>query len=102
MKPASLGGTLAALACAFVSPGTLWAEPPKILEFRVQQVNQKLYFHVRIERPADMLREERRERRGWDPWNMDWTEPALRPRLVPQDGGARLVYLRERFEDGFD
>jgi hypothetical protein len=102
MKSLSLGGTFGVLLFAFAAPEALRAEVPKILEFRVQEVNQKLYFHVRIERPADMLREERPQRRAWDPWNMDWTEPALRPRLVPQDGGARLVYTRERFEEGFN
>src|SRR5688572_5061304 len=80
----------------------LRADPPKVLDFRVQEVNQKLYFHLRIERPGDMVRDEpRRDRRwGWDPFNMEWVEPASRPRLVPQDGGARLVYTRERIDEG--
>lgn len=87
-----------------LSTSILRADPPKVLEFRVQEVNQKLYFHLRIERPGDMVREEpRRDRRwGWDPLNMEWAEPASRSRLVPQDAGARLVYTRERIDEGFD
>ncbi len=88
---------------AFAKASALRADPPKILEFRTQEVNQKLYFHLRLERPADMTRAELRLRRwGWDPFNMDFTEPSLRPRFVPQDAGARLVYTRERMEEGFD
>jgi len=47
----------ASLLSVFSAPTLVRAAPPKILEFRVQEVNQKIYFHVRVQRPADMAPE---------------------------------------------
>ncbi|MBI3821748.1 MAG: hypothetical protein HY289_03605 [Planctomycetes bacterium] len=85
-----------------LSPALAQADPPKVLEFRVQEVNQKTYFHVRLQRPADMTVENQDRNRRFDPWgNMQWTDPVLRPRLVPQDDSARLVYARDMIMDRF-
>jgi hypothetical protein len=90
-------------AVVLVAPSLAQADPPKVLEFRTQTVNQKTYFHVRLARPADMVTEDPdRMRRRWDPWgDMMSVDPMLRPRLVPQDEAARLVYGRENLVDRF-
>ena len=93
---------LAASLVFFVSASSLVAQP-KILEFRIQEVNQKTYFHLRVQRPVDMQPETQRRERRFDPWgDIQGAEPAQRPRLVPQDDASRLVYPRERFADRFD
>ena len=46
-----LAVTAACVTSSLINPWPLRAELPKILEFRVQEVNQKTYFHVRIQRP---------------------------------------------------
>src|SRR5437764_755557 len=82
-----------------VAPLPVRAEPPKILELRSQVVNQKTYFHVRLERPADLLIEGERMNRRFDPWGTSWSDPTLSTRLVPQDDAARMVYGRDAFQD---
>jgi hypothetical protein len=44
----------ASLLFSLSAPALVRADPPKILEFRVQEVNQKTYFHLRVQRPADI------------------------------------------------
>ncbi len=85
------------------APTLLHADPPKVLVFRTQEVNQKTYFHLRMARPADMVPENQdRMRRRWDPWgDMMFVDPMLRPRLVPQDDSARLVFAQEALMDRF-
>jgi hypothetical protein len=67
------------------------ADAPKVREFRIQKVGNRLYFHVRLDAPADLipprlesgtLNEVQRRQLGW------------LPRLVPQDGETRKVYQR--------
>jgi hypothetical protein len=108
MKPrfAPLFAAVAASLLSVLSaPALVRADPPKILEFRVQEVNQKIYFHLRVQRPADMAPENQDGNRRFffDPWgDMQRTDPSLRPRLVPQDDAARLVFSREAVMDRFD
>jgi hypothetical protein len=91
-------------ACAGISaPTRAYAQPPKVLEVRVQDVNQTRYFHVRFQRPSD-LREDAdwMRRRGfwWEDFGR-WRDPWLSPQLVPQDGQAIAVYswnAREFFD----
>src|SRR5207244_10187220 len=68
------------------------AEPP-VRALRTQRVGDVVYFHVRLDLPADAARPAALRA------SADWPEAALRglgrlPRLVPQDGRARAVYLR--------
>jgi hypothetical protein len=108
MKPrfATLFAAVAAsLLFSLSAPTLVRAEPPKILEFRVQEVNQKIYFHLRVQRPADMAPENQDGNRRFffDPWgDMQWTDPSLRPRLVPQDDSVRLVFSRQAVMGRFD
>lgn len=78
------------------------AQEAKVLDLRTQTVNGRTYFHVRIARPADMASDTESRPRRFNPWwDMDFNDPALRPRLAPQDDAARLVYPRDRMEDRF-
>jgi hypothetical protein len=93
----------ASLLLSVSAPALVRADPPKIVEFRVQEVNQKIYFHLRVQRPADMAPENQDRNRRFDPWgDMQWTDPSQRPRLVPQDHSARLVFSHEAVMDRFD
>src|SRR5258708_7121252 len=97
MKPIHTGvlSVTAALLSYLGMPATLRAEQPKILLFRVQEVNQKTYFHLRVQRPADLEPDEQTRSRPLDFSTAMQVDPFLRPRLVPQDDAARLVLLRE-------
>jgi hypothetical protein len=85
------------------APTRACAQPPKVLEVRVQDVNQTRYFHVRFQRPSD-LREDAELMRvqgfWWDDFGR-WRDPLRSPQLVPQDGQAIAVYgwnAREFFD----
>jgi len=98
---ARAGVMVASLLAVCAIPAWVRADPPKVLEFRTQVVNNKTYFHLRLEAPADMAVQDFGRNRRFDFWDMQATPPALQARLVPQDDAARLVYGRERFEDRF-
>src|SRR5262245_22686788 len=99
-------------ACAGIgAPNFAYAQAPKILEVRVQDVNQNRYFHVRIQRPSDFREEAESMRRPgfWEDELDRRRDPWLAPQLVPQDGQAKAVYgwnareffNRERFPGEF-
>ena len=92
------------VAILLALPAAAHAQAPKIIELRTQTVNGKTYFHVRMERPKDMKANPFRDMRG--PFmgfgEFDGLDSAVRPRLVPQDDAARLVYGSDRGDDRFD
>ncbi len=78
------------------TPVLVHAEPPKVLLFEVQEVNQRTYFHLRLLQPADLAMDAPTLSPLFASWNdLQMADPWGRPRLVPQDDAARLVYLRE-------
>ena len=85
-------------AILLASPAAVRAQAPKILEFRTHTVNGKTYFHVRMERPKDMKANLLRDAQGRFMGLSDFAglDSAVRPRLVPQDAAARLVYGSDR------
>src|ERR1700733_9067107 len=93
MKSHRIAILAAAISSVFAAAASVHADGPKVLLFRAQTVNQKTYFHVRIERPADLASDMPNRLRS--PGVSAATDPLLRPRLAAQDDAARLVYLRE-------
>ena len=45
------------ILCPLGGSGQVRAEPPVILQFRIQEKNQKTYFHLRLQQPADLALE---------------------------------------------
>lgn len=91
------------VAILIAMPAAAPAQAPKIIEFRTQTVNGKTYFHVRMERPKDMKAIPFRDAlRGLGFGEFDFLDSAVRPRLVPQDDAARLVYGSDRGDERFD
>jgi hypothetical protein len=69
------------------------ADPPKVLELRVQKVKGNTYFHLRLQAPKDMA-QNAAPRGRLLPTDFGSVEPLFQPRLVPQDENTRAVYLR--------
>src|SRR4051794_5097360 len=66
------------------------ADPSPVQELRIQKVGDLTYFHVRLERPRDLVQDFERFNRGW----FAEASPSLAPRLVAPDGRVRLVCQR--------
>lgn len=73
---------------------------PAVTFLRTQKVNDVTYFIVRFERPADMAQVTAPVDWWW--WGrQQWARFTRLPRLLPQDGNTRLVYLElEGVRDG--
>lgn len=82
----------AAFALGF---GCLYAgEPPRVLELRTQKVEGTTYFHVHLERPADLRVPTFDTSKPFS--EQDRRKFARLPRLLPQDEKTRTVYYRHR------
>ena len=84
---------------ALNAPFFLAADEPAAAarELRTQKVGAVTYFHVRLEAPKDMLDLARLQQSVRDGETADLSRL---PRLIPQDGKARVVYLRLPAFDG--
>src|SRR5436309_2084234 len=90
----AVGLPLLTVLLAGLEVGALQAgEAPRVRELRTQRVGETVYFHVRLEPPADLDGAEpaRVGQPAGQPVIMHLTK---RPRLVPQDDTARAVYQR--------
>ncbi|HMF16676.1 MAG TPA: hypothetical protein VKE98_05680, partial [Gemmataceae bacterium] len=79
--------------CLVVGTMPVQADPPKLLEVRVQKVKGTTYFHLRLEAPKDMA-QNAVPRGRLLPMDFGSVEPLSQPQLVPQDENTRAVYLR--------
>jgi hypothetical protein len=87
-----------------IVPGVVWivlctgqlsaGEPPRVLELRTQKVEGIIYFHLRLERPADLHLPVFDTSKPFS--ELDRRKFARLPRLVPQDDRTRSVYYRQR------
>lgn len=68
------------------------ADSSSVQELRIQRVGDITYFHVRLERPKDLLQDLERNNRGF----FSEASPSLTPRFIAPDGQVRLVC--ERFD----
>jgi hypothetical protein len=80
-----------------LSTGTVFAEPPRVKELRVQKVKDTTYFYVRFGPLDEVNLQQIDSPRSW--WQM--TRPhgarlqlARLPQLVPQDDNAQSAYVR--------
>ena len=89
----------AALAAALVSLPASFAraDAVRVQELRTQKVGPITYFQARVEPPKDYQAPDLDRAGRW--WETRKPELALLPRLVPQDGKARTVYLHIRFPE---
>ena len=81
-------------ALAFACSGNLAMAEPRVLELRTQKVEGATYFHVRLERPADLRLPVFDTSKPFS--DSDRGNFARLPRLVPQDNLARAVYYRHK------
>ncbi len=70
------------------------AEAPRVLELQTQKVDGTAYFHVRLERPADLRLPTFDTGKPFS--EADRRKFAGFPRLVPQDARTHAVYYRHR------
>jgi hypothetical protein len=84
--------SIAGLAPCFDLPAA--AESPRVLELRTQNVQGITYFHVRLERPANLGLPTFDTNRPFS--ESDRRRFARLPRLLPQDDKTRAVYYRHR------
>jgi hypothetical protein len=70
------------------------AGPLPVLELRTQKVDGTTYFHVRLQRPADLRLPAFDTSKPFS--ERDRRKFARLPRLVPQDDNTRAVYYRHR------
>ena len=86
----------------FVGTMPVQADPPKVLEVRVQKVKGASYFRLRLEAPKDMAQNAvPRGRLLPTDFSAEMprtasvnVEPFSQPQLMPQDENTRAVYLR--------
>jgi hypothetical protein len=86
----TLSVAVMALGTGFLHAG----ETPRVLELRTQKVQGITYFHVRLERPADLRLPTFDTGKPFS--ERDRRQFARLPRLVPQDEKTRNVYYRRR------
>src|SRR4051812_47468010 len=88
LRVRSLGLLSCGLFTAFLAVGR--SAPAAVQELRTQKVGGVTYFHVRLERPKEMLADNGRPDLGW----FAGPAPSLAPRLVAPGGELRLVCQR--------